>query len=72
MIKDRGIPIFGVGVGGHVNQTELRLIAGNNESYFYVGDFASLKNKVDDIIAQSCVTVLPPKPTMASIGTDQL
>ena len=72
MIKNRGIPIIGVGVGEHVNKTELKLIAGNDESYFYVKDFARLKNKVDNIIAQSCVTILPPTPTEQAPGTDQL
>lgn len=67
-IKDRHIPIIGVGVSKNVNETELKMIATSDDYYFYVDQFSGLSEILDGLIMQSCVTIKPPPSTVPAPG----
>ena len=53
-IKDKGVEVFALGVGGGVNVDQLREIASSNDNVFTSPSFEELVNVVKPIVEKSC------------------
>ena len=53
-IKDKGVEVFALGVGGGVNVDQLRQIASSNDNVFTSPSFEELVNVVKPIVEKSC------------------
>ena len=53
-IKDKGVEVFALGVGGGINVDQLREIASSNDNVFTSPGFEELVNVVKPIVEKSC------------------
>ena len=53
-IKDKGVEVFALGVGGGVNTDQLRQIASSNDNVFTSAGFDELVSVVQPIVEKSC------------------
>ena len=53
-IKDKGVEVFALGVGGGVNTDQLRQIASSNDNVFTSAGFDELVSVVKPIVEKSC------------------
>jgi len=53
-IKDKGVEVFALGVGGGVNVDQLRQIASSNDNVFTSPSFEELVDVVKPIVERSC------------------
>ena len=53
-IKDKGVEVFSLGIGGNVNTDQLRQIASSNDNVFSSAGFDELVEVVKPIVEKSC------------------
>lgn len=62
-LKDKGVVVYSLGVGGGVKPEQLRQIASSDENVFTSAGFDELIDVVKPIVEQSCPIKPTPSPT---------
>ena len=54
LLKQMGVDIITIGVGGSVNHNELELVASDVQHSFAVASFSALQSIEDELVATAC------------------